>query len=181
MFLAWALGDLSKLPFSDDVNSESRVIIHRNIRELVNGVAPFLVYDNDPYIVVSKDGRLFWMLDAFTESTRFPYSRHHQVEGDTVNYIRNSVKVVIDAYNGSIDFYVFDLQDPIIATYRAIFPSLFKDASAMPTDLRSHVRYPETLIRVQAETADAIAVGKYDNAAAAAAAIQAKVEKLAQN
>ncbi|MGI8732432.1 MAG: UPF0182 family membrane protein [Pyrinomonadaceae bacterium] len=151
MLLAWALDDLSKLPFSDDITPQSRVLIHRNIREIVDGIAPFLIYDNDPYMVVSKDGRLFWMLDAFTESTRFPYSRHHQVGGDTVNYIRNSVKVVIDAYNGSVDFYVFDLQDPIVATYRAIFPSLFKDASLMPADLRSHVRYPETLIRVQAE------------------------------
>ena len=112
MLLAWALDDLSKLPFSDDITSQSRVLIHRNIREIVNGIAPFLIYDNDPYIVVSKDGRLFWMLDAFTESTRFPYSRHHQVGDDTVNYIRNSVKVVIDAYNGSVNFYVFDQQGP---------------------------------------------------------------------
>lgn len=149
--LAWALDDLSKLPFSDDVTSESRVLIHRNIRDMVNGVAPFLIYDNDPYIVVSKDGRLYWILDAFTESSSFPYSRHYQVGKDTVNYIRNSVKVVIDAYNGSLDFYVFDQQDPIIATYRAIFPTLFKDASNMPADLRAHVRYPETLIRVQGE------------------------------
>ncbi len=149
--LAWALDDLSKLPFSDDVTSESRVLIHRNIKSIVNGVAPFLIYDNDPYIVVSKDGRLFWMLDAFTESSTFPYSRHHQVGNNRINYIRNSVKVVIDAYNGSVDFYVFDVQDPIIATYRATFPTLFKDASAMPADLRAHVRYPETLIRVQGE------------------------------
>ncbi len=151
MLLGWALNDLSKLPFSDDITSESRVLIHRNIREIVNGIAPFLIYDNDPYIVVSNDGRLFWMLDAFTESSRFPYSRHHAVSDDTVNYIRNSVKVVIDAYNGSVDFYVFDPKDPIISTYRAIFPALFKDASAMPADLRAHIRYPETLIRVQAE------------------------------
>ena len=151
MLLAWALDDLSKLPFSDDITSQSRVLIHRNIREIVNGIAPFLIYDNDPYMVVSKEGRLFWMLDAFTESSRFPYSRHHAVGDDTVNYIRNSVKVVIDAYNGSVDFYVFDPQDPIISTYRAIFPALFKDASAMPADLRAHIRYPETLIRVQAE------------------------------
>jgi uncharacterized membrane protein (UPF0182 family) len=149
--LAWALDDLSKLPFSDDVTSESRVLIHRNIKEIVNGVAPFLIYDNDPYIVVSKEGRLFWMLDAFTESATLPYSRHHQVGNNRVNYIRNSVKVVIDAYNGSVDFYVFDNEDPIIATYRATFPTLFKDASAMPADLRAHVRYPETLIRVQGE------------------------------
>jgi uncharacterized protein len=151
MLLAWSLGDLSKLPFSDAITSESRVLIHRNILEIVNGIAPFLIYDNDPYILVSKDGRLFWMLDAFTESSRFPYSRHHGVGNDSVNYIRNSVKVVIDAYNGSVDFYVFDSQDPIISTYRAVFPTLFKDASAMPADLREHVRYPETLIRVQAE------------------------------
>lgn len=149
--LAWALDDLSKLPFSDDVTSESRVLIHRNIKAIVNGVAPFLIYDSDPYIVVSKEGRLYWMLDAFTESSRFPYSRHHQVGNNRINYIRNSVKVVIDAYNGSVDFYVFDPQDPMIATYRATFPTLFKDASSMPADLRAHVRYPETLIRVQGE------------------------------
>jgi uncharacterized protein len=151
MLLAWALGDLSKLPFSDDVNSESRVLIHRNIRELVNGIAPFLIYDNDPYIVVSNEGRLFWMMDAFTESATYPYSRHHDVGANNINYIRNSVKVVIDAYNGTTHFYVFDSQDPIIATYRATFPSLFEDASQMPADLRAHVRYPETLIRVQGE------------------------------
>ena len=151
MLLAWALGDLSKLPFSDDVNSESRVLIHRNIRELVNGVAPFLIYDNDPYIVVSNEGRLFWMLDAFTESSTYPYSRHHAVGQNNVNYIRNSVKVVIDAYNGTAHFYVFDNNDPLIATYRATFPTLFEDASRMPADLRAHVRYPETLIRVQGE------------------------------
>jgi len=151
LLLAWALGDLSKLPFSDDVNSESRVLIHRNIRELVNGVAPFLIYDNDPYIVVNNEGRLFWMMDAFTESSTYPYSRHHVVGTNNVNYIRNSVKVVIDAYNGTAHFYVFDSQDPMIATYRATFPTLFEDASQMPTDLRAHVRYPETLIRVQGE------------------------------
>ncbi len=149
--LAWALDDLSKLPFSDDVKPESRVLINRNIIKMVNGVAPFLIYDDDPYMVVDKEGRLFWMLDAYTESSRLPYSRHHQVGRNRINYIRNSVKVVIDAYNGSVDFYVFDPQDPIIATYRGTFPTLFKDASAMPADLRAHVRYPETLIRVQGE------------------------------
>lgn len=151
LLLAWALGDLSRLPFSDDVNSESRVLIHRNIRELVNGIAPFLIYDNDPYVVVSNEGRLFWMLDAFTESSSYPYSRHHAVGENNVNYIRNSVKVVIDAYNGTTHFYIFDKNDPLIATYRATFPSLFVDASQMPADLRAHVRYPETLIRVQGE------------------------------
>jgi uncharacterized membrane protein (UPF0182 family) len=151
MLLALALGDPSKLPFSDDVNSESRVLIHRNIRELVNGVAPFLIYDNDPYIVVDSAGRLFWMLDAFTESSTYPYSRHHDVGGNNINYIRNSIKVVIDAYNGTVHFYVFDQNDPLIATYRATFPALFEDASQMPGDLRAHIRYPETLIRVQGD------------------------------
>jgi len=151
MLLAWAIGDLSKLPFSDDVTNESHVLIHRNIREIVNGVAPFLVYDNDPYIVVSKDGRLFWMIDAFTESSTFPYSSHHNVGNNAVNYLRNSVKVVIDAYNGVVHFYIFDNQDPLIAAYRATFPALFHDASEMPADLRAHVRYPETLIRAQGE------------------------------
>ncbi len=151
LLLAWALGDVAKLPFSDDVTADSRVLIHRNIRELVNGIAPFLIYDNDPYIVVSNEGRLFWMIDAFTESATYPYSRHHDVAGNDVNYIRNSVKVVIDAYNGTATFYVFDNADPLIATYRATFPTLFKDASQMPADLRAHVRYPETLIRVQGE------------------------------
>ncbi len=151
MLLAWGVGDLSRLPFSDAVTNDSRVLINRNIRDIVNGVAPFLTYDKDAYIVVSNDGRLFWMLDAFTESSYFPYSTHHDVADNTVNYIRNSVKVVIDAYNGTASFYVFDNQDPILAAYRRIFPSLFQDASQMPADLRAHVRYPETLIRSQGE------------------------------
>jgi uncharacterized protein len=151
LMLSWALGDLSKLPFSDDVTSESRVMIHRNIREIVDGLAPFLIYDRDPYIVVGNDGGLYWMIDAFTESANYPYSTHHKVDNNEINYIRNSVKVVIDAYNGTIHFYVFDPQDPLIAAYRATFPTLFEDASQMPADLRGHVRYPETLVRAQGE------------------------------
>ena len=149
--LAWALGDLSKLPFSDDVTPESTALIHRNIREIVNGVAPFLIYDDDPYLVVSDDGKLVWMLDAFTESDTYPYSAHHHVGDNEINYIRNSVKVAIDAYDGTVHFYVFDTQDPLINAYRAMFPALFRDASQMPADLRAHVRYPETLIRAQGE------------------------------
>src|SRR6185436_13520255 len=137
--LAWAVGDLSKLPFSDDVTSDSRLLINRNITEMINGVAPFLIYDNDPYIVVSNEGRLFWMIDAFTESSHFPYSSHHDVGGRSINYIRNSVKVVIDAYNGTASLYVFDNQDPLIAAYRATFPTLFRDAAQMPADLRAHI------------------------------------------
>ena len=149
--MAWALGDLSKLPFSDDVTPDSRALIHRNIREIVDSVAPFLVYDNDPYMVISNDGRLFWIIDAFTESESYPYSRHYPAGEKTVNYIRNSVKVTIDAYNGTTTFYIFDSQDPLIQTYRATFPALFRDASEMPADLRAHIRYPETLMKVQGE------------------------------
>lgn len=151
LLLAWALGDLSKLPFSDDVTPESHVLINRNIRKMVNGVAPFLIYDDDPYIVVSNEGRLFWMIDAFTESSTYPYSRHHQAGKYKVNYIRNSVKVAIDAYNGTLKFYVFDSNDPLIQTYRLIFPALFSDAADMPADLRAHIRYPESLIKVQGD------------------------------
>lgn len=149
--IAWAVGDISKIPFSDAVTPDSRVMINRNIRHIVNGLAPFLIYDNDPYLVVSKDGRLFWMMDAYTQSGTYPYSRHHTVSNHSVNYIRNSVKVVIDAYNGTTSFYVFDPNDPLIAAYRSTFPILFQDATAMPEDLRAHVRYPETLFKAQGE------------------------------
>lgn len=149
--LAWAVGDISKIPFSDDVTPDSHVMISRNIKQIVNGLAPFLIYDNDPYLVVSKDGRLFWMMDAYTQSGTYPYSRHHAVSNFSVNYIRNSVKVVIDAYNGTTNFYVFDPEDPLIGAYRSTFPVLFKDASQMPEDLRAHVRYPETLFKTQGE------------------------------
>ncbi len=149
--LAWTLGDLSKLPFSDAITPESRVLMRRNIVQRINALAPYLVYDDDPYIVVTDDGRLFWMMDAFTESTTYPYSTHYQAGDKRVNYIRNSVKVTVDAYNGSVDFYVFDAEDPIVQAYRAVFPALFKDAAQMPADLRAHVRYPETLIQTQGE------------------------------
>ncbi|HEY0404580.1 MAG TPA: UPF0182 family protein [Pyrinomonadaceae bacterium] len=151
MLLAWALGDLSKLPFSDDVTPDSRLLMRRNIRDRVKSIAPFLVYDNDPYIVVSDTGRLYWMMDAFTESSNYPYSRHYRAENQNVNYIRNSVKVTIDAYNGSTVFYIFDAQDALIKAYAGVFPALFRDAAQMPADLRAHVRYPETLLKTQGE------------------------------
>jgi uncharacterized membrane protein (UPF0182 family) len=125
--------------------------MNRRITDIVNGVAPFLIYDDDPYIVVNNEGRLFWVIDAFTESAHFPYSSHHSVGRSSINYIRNSVKVVIDAYHGTTQFYVFDDKDPLIAAYRGAFPSLFRDSSQMPADLRAHIRYPETLIRAQGE------------------------------
>ena len=150
LLIALDRGDITKLPFSDDINPDSRLLMRRTIRDRITSLAPFLTLDPDPYIVVGEDGRLSWIADAFTTSGTFPYARHSVVGRDRINYIRNSVKAVVDAYDGTTTFYVFDNDDPIIAAYRAIFPTLFKDASAMPPGLRSHVRYPELLLRVQA-------------------------------
>jgi hypothetical protein len=144
-------GDITKLPFSDDVNSGSRLLMRRNVRDRVAALAPFLAFDQDPYIVVDGDGRLCWIMDAFTSSESYPYSTHYNQDNRPLNYMRNSVKAVIDAYDGTTTFYVFDSEDPILAAYRGIFPSLFKDASAMPAGLRKHVRYPEQLLKLQAE------------------------------
>ena len=151
ILIAFERGDLAKLPFSDDVNSQSRLLMRRGVRERVAALAPFLTFDQDPYIVLGEDGRLSWVLDAFTQSDTYPYSTHSMVNGQPVNYMRNSVKVIVDAYDGTTTFYVFDNHDPILAAYRAIFPSLFKDASTMPAGLRKHVRYPELLLKLQAE------------------------------
>src|SRR6266536_5820256 len=151
IIIALDRGDLAKLPFSDDVNQDSRLLMRRNLRERVSALAPFLTYDTDPYIVLGDDGRLSWIMDAFTVSDSYPYSNHYRVYGNSINYMRNSVKAVIDAYDGTTTFYVFDTEDPIIAAYRGLFPSLFKDASAMPADLRAHVRYPELLLTLQAD------------------------------
>jgi hypothetical protein len=149
--IAFDRGDLAKLPFSDDVNAQSRLLMRRSVRERVAALAPFLTFDQDPYIVLGEDGKLFWILDAFTQSDTYPYATHYSVGGQDLNYMRNSVKVVVNAYDGTTTFYVFDAQDPILAAYRGIFPSLFKDASDLPADLRKHVRYPELLLKLQAE------------------------------
>jgi hypothetical protein len=150
ILLAFDRGDIAKLPFSDDVNAQSRLLMRRNVRDRVAALAPFLAYDPDPYIVVGEDGRLSWIMDAFTTSDSYPYSSHYRLDGDSVSYMRNSVKVVVDAYDGTTTFYVFDSEDPILAAWRGIFPALFKDASAMPAGLRKHVRYPEMLLQLQA-------------------------------
>jgi len=151
MIIALDQSDLAKLPFSDDVNKDSRLLMRRNIRDRVSALAPFLTYDPDAYIVLGDDGRLSWIMDAYTVSDSYPYSTHYQLDGNPINYMRNSVKVVVDAYDGTTTFYVFDPDDPIIAAYRRIFPTLFKDAAMMPPGLRKHVRYPELLLKLQAE------------------------------
>jgi len=151
IIIALDRGDLAKLPFSDDVNKDSRLLMRRNVRDRASTLAPFLTYDPDPYIVLGDDGRLSWIMDAFTVSDSYPYSSHYRLDRNLLNYMRNSVKVVIDAYDGTPTFYVFDTEDPIIATYRRIFPNLFKDAAMMPPGLRKHMRYPELLLKLQAE------------------------------
>jgi hypothetical protein len=147
LLIAFDRGDLTKVPFSDDIGSDTRLLMRRTVAERVRTLAPFLTFEHDPYLVIDGEGHLQWMLDAFTTSDTYPYSAQY----GNVNYMRNSVKVVVDAYQGTVTFYVFDTQDPIINAWRAIFPSLFKDASAMPTSLRAHVRYPEMLFELQAE------------------------------
>jgi uncharacterized membrane protein (UPF0182 family) len=149
LLIALDRGDLTKLPFSDAITPESRLLMRRNIQERVASIAGFLTIDPDPYMVIDN-GRLFWMMDGFTSSNTYPYAARTRLGNRVVNYLRNSVKVVVDAYNGSVDFYVFDSEDPIIAAYRRLFPDLFKDASAMPAGLRAHVRYPELMLDVQA-------------------------------
>jgi uncharacterized membrane protein (UPF0182 family) len=149
--LAWELGDLTKLSFSDDVTSESRVLMRRNIMARVKTIAPFLIYDDDPYIVVDSQGKLSWIIDAFTSTEHYPYSHHYQVQGKNINYLRNSVKITVDAYNGDVNFYVFDEADELLKTYQNMFPTLFQPAGKMPADLREHIRFPETLLKTQGE------------------------------
>lgn len=150
LLIALDRGDIGKVPFSDDITSESRLLMRRNIRERLETVAPFLTFDSDPYIVVTKDGRLVWMVDGFTTSDSYPYARHYRLGNARLNYMRNSVKATVDAYDGTVSLYVFDADDPVIASYRELFPSLFRDASEMSDDLRSHVRYPELMLEMQA-------------------------------
>jgi uncharacterized membrane protein (UPF0182 family) len=131
---------------------ESRMIIRRNIRERLQALAGFLTWDPDPYLVLTDSGRLVWTIDGYTTSDAHPYARSIQLaSGGTTNYMRNAVKATVDAYDGSINLYIFDSADPIIRAYQQLFPRLFRPLSDMPADLRAHARYPETLFRVQAE------------------------------
>ena len=130
---------------SRQLTPDSRILIHRNISDRVEALAPFLMYDRDPYMVISE-GRLFWIIDAYTVTDNYPYSTQAM---RTINYIRNSVKIVIDAYNGTTTYYLADADDPIAATISKIFPELFTPLETMSTDLRSHVRYPQDIFTLQ--------------------------------
>ena len=136
-----------KILLSSDITKESRIIYNRNISERVKVIAPFLRFDGDPYMVVDEKGRLKWIVDAYTYSNRLPYSK--PLLGG-INYMRNSVKAVVDAYDGSVDFYISDPNDVLVKVYARMFPDLFKPLSAMPEDLRRHVRYPHQFLQLQA-------------------------------
>jgi uncharacterized protein len=144
---AWYFKDPNLL-LTSYITGDSRIMFRRNIQDRVRTIAPFLILDRDPYLVISE-GRLFWMQDAYTTSRYFPYAQ--TAPGSDLNYIRNAVKVVIDAYNGTVDFYLADAADPIAATWERIFPGLFKPLAAMPADLQKHIRYPEDLFYIQAQ------------------------------
>ena len=162
--------DGTRLFLSSYPKADSRMMFHRDIRDRVNTVAPFLKYDNDPYIVLAENGKLYWIMDAYTTSDHYPYSEKFsnteyltsdagrntrmmpaplddQFRG--VNYIRNSVKVVVDAYNGSVDFFVFEEKDPVLQVWRNIFPDLFKSRDEMPSNLDEHIRYPADMLLIQ--------------------------------
>ena len=154
--LALRFGDWNLL-VSGQITDRSRVIFGRSVRERVAAVAPFLRFDADPYPVV-HDGRVTWVIDAYTISSDYPYSqslRPNEPRGtglDTeFNYVRNSVKVTVDAYDGTMRFYVVDSSDPIIRAYRKAFPDLFTDGSKVPKALREHFRYPEDLFTAQTQ------------------------------
>ena len=136
-----------KLLLSNDLTPESRLMMYRTVGERVRTIAPFFQYDRDPYIVVTDDGRLQWMLDGYTTTDRYPYSDPVRGLG---NYIRNSVKAVIDAYHGTVTFYIADATDPIVRAYARAFPGLLKPLSEMPADLQRHIRYPEDFFTIQA-------------------------------
>ena len=143
---AWQMGDINIL-LSDQLTEDSRIQYRRQIGRRVGAIAPFLELDSDPYPVVDEDGKLWWFQDAYTTSGRYPYST--RLAG-RFNYIRNSVKVVVDAYNGSVDFYVVDTEDPLLEMYRDAFPGLFRDLDEMPSGLRDHMRYPAAIFSAQA-------------------------------
>jgi len=136
-----------KILLSSDISGESKILYYRNILDRVRAVVPFLLFDEDPYMIVTKEGRLLWIADAYTVSNRMPYSKPIEKR---INYIRNSVKVIIDAYNGSMGFYVSDSSDILIKVYSKIFPNVFKSPQEMPEELRQHIRYPHRLLQIQA-------------------------------
>ena len=138
----------AKILVSSNIKSDSRIIINRNVTERVRKIMPYLSYEDDPYAVIA-DGKVYWMLDAYTTSSYYPYSQPYSDKIGETNYIRNSVKVVVDAYNGDVNFYIVDADDPIAQTYQKIYPKLFKNFDEMPESLVAHIRYPKDVYKRQ--------------------------------
>lgn len=138
-----------KMLVSGNIKSSSKIMINRNIMTRVKTIMPYLDYDQDPYMA-TVDGKLYWIVDAYTATNRYPYSEPYSQETD-VDYVRNSIKVVIDAYNGDTNYYIVDDTDPIAQTFKNIYPKLFKDFDQMPDGIKAHIRYPGTLLNIQAE------------------------------
>ncbi len=146
LLFSLAFGEKNIL-FSSEILPESRLMIYRRVLDRAHRLTPFVYYDHDPYMVISDSGALYWMLDGYTLSTRYPYS---EPAPDGENYIRNSVKATIDAYTGEVKFYISDPEDPFIQTYARLFPGVFHPLDEMPKDLRAHIRYPEDFFSIQA-------------------------------
>jgi uncharacterized membrane protein (UPF0182 family) len=150
ILFAWNLSDVNIL-LTSYLGPESRIQIWRRVQERVGKIAPFLQLDSDPYLVLSE-GKLYWVQDAYTTSDHFPYSKPYSITfGARLNYIRNSVKVIVDIYDGSVRFYVMDPNDPVLGVYRKAFPGVFREFSELSQDLKSHLRYPEDLFTIQAD------------------------------
>lgn len=137
----------AKLLITPLIHKKSRILYDRDIMSIVNRIFPFFVFDTDPYLVIDNSGKLVWMLDAYTLTNRYPYSEPYGATG--VNYFRNSVKITIDAYSGEVNAYIADTEDPLIKAYAGVFPEAFQELKEMPSDLKSHIRYPKDLFRIQ--------------------------------
>ena len=138
-----------KILVSSNLSGQSKILIYRNVEDRVQRIMPYLAYEDDPY-AVTANGRIYWIVDAYTTSSYYPYSEPYGGVSGTTNYIRNSIKVVVDAYNGDVNYYIIDKKDPIAKTYQKIYPTLFKDFDTMPEELQSHIRYPNALFQIQA-------------------------------
>ena len=148
-------GDIN-LAFSGEITNESKILINRDVITRAKKALPYLIYDEEPYTAVTDEGKIVWVLDAYTVSSSYPYSQYTSIEHDgtkeKINYIRNSVKVIIDSYDGTMSYYITDRNDPIAMAYRNIYPSLFKELDEkIPEDISSHFVYPEFLYNVQAK------------------------------
>lgn len=140
-----------KLILANKINDESKLIINRNIFRRVKEITPFLEFDTNPYVVIGDSGSVYWILDAYTTSNLHPYSQSYLLNGKKVNYVRNSVKIVVNSYSGETSYYVFDDEDPILKTYMNVYEDLFKEESELPDGLINHIRYPQEFLKLQAE------------------------------